>query len=95
MNKISKIYNFPVVLITILLFSVLSNQVFAQEKPVKQEKSFYIHLGLGYSSITYSEDWKKTFESFDTHFGGIGFDLGVYIPLPNKNILMGFDANGA
>jgi len=80
----------------ILLFSMLSSSVFAQEESSAQVKPFYAHIGLGYSNIGYPDEWEGLFDLFDTHIGGIGFDVGVYIPLPgSNNIVVGIDGNGA
>ena len=82
--------------LTILLLFVSSSYALAQAEPSAEVKPFYIHFGLGYSNINYPGDMDYLFGLFDDHIGGIGFDLGAYIPLPNsKNTIVGINGNGA
>lgn len=80
---------------------VLLGNAFAQGEASESRKPFYIQLGLGYSNISYPGEMEETFDLFDNHIGGIGFDVGLYIPLSligntamNKT-LVGIGGNGA
>jgi len=84
------------ILLTILLIFVSSSYALAQAESSEEVKTFYIHFGLGYSNISYPGEMDDLFGLFDDHIGGIGFDLGAYIPLPDsKNTIVGINGNGA
>lgn len=82
--------------LTILLLFVSSSYALAQVESSAKVKPFYVHFGLGYSNISYPGELEEFFGLFDNHIGGIGFDLGAYIPLPDSNnTIIGINGNGA
>lgn len=79
-----------------LVFFVLLSSAFAQEESPAQVKPFYVHLGLGYANISYPGELGDALDLAETHIGGVGCDVGVYMPLPGSNkTIVGFDGNGA
>lgn len=52
--------------------------------------------GLGYANILYPEDLKDVLEEAESHFGGLGFNIAWYVPLPNaEKTVVGVDFTAA
>jgi hypothetical protein len=78
-----------------LLCLGLSVPAFAQTDILKELERFHMTIGLGYSKIVYPENFGD-FTEFDTHIGGINYNVGLYYQLPaNESISLGGNASGA
>ena len=74
----------------------LSVPAFAQTDVLKELNRFHMTIGLGYSKIMYPEGFSDLTELFDSHIGGINYNVGLYYQLPaNESISLGGNASGA
>lgn len=80
----------------ILLCSVLSSSAFGQEDFATLVKSVHFTGGLGYANIAYPQELEEVLDVSETHIGGVGFEVAVYVSLPgSNNVAVGIDGSGA